>query len=64
MLKLSQLLFTSPVRQPASPVRELAAHRPTVMVKAGLMEEARTKRGDPPSGAGGLCYRGGLQRRG
>ena len=39
---MSQLLFTSPVRQPASPVRELATHSPTVMVKAGLMEEART----------------------
>ena len=39
---MSQLLFSWPMRHPAKPVRELARHRPTVMVKAGLMEEART----------------------
>ena len=33
------------IRQPDSPVKALATHRPTVVVNTGLMEEERTMSG-------------------
>ncbi len=55
---ISQLFWYCASRPPESAVRALEMHRPTVMVNAGLMVEARTISGVVAGGADGKAQPG------